>query len=82
MTKQEFENQSKRIEKYKDAMDRIAVIENKIIQVQNGILVIECDYTRFDFEYLGKGFKKRLAENVVQFLNSEIENLKKIIEEI
>ena len=83
MTELEFEKQENRILKYKNAIDKIAAIENKKAKIKNGILSIKCAYDKdIDFEYLGNEFKERLIQNIVSFFDSEIENIKKSMEEI
>lgn len=83
MTNIEYKDQSERIEKYKKCSGRIFSIEKKKFAIQNGILSIQCSYDKqIDFDYLGEDFKQRLIENIVSFLDGEIENIKKEMEKI
>lgn len=83
MTESEYKKQSERLGKYKNAQDRISVIERKKSIIENGILSINCDYDKnIDFDYLGDGFKQKLVETITSFLESEIEEIKKSMEDI
>lgn len=83
MTDIEYKEQSERVGKYNKCSDKVSVIEKKKSAIQNGILSIQCSGDKqIDFDYLGNDFKKRLIENIVSFLDSEIENVKKEMENI
>ncbi len=83
MTDIEYKEQSERVEKYNKCADKVSVIEEKKSAIQNGILSIQCSRDKqIDFDYLGDNFKQRLIENIVSFLDEEIENIKKEMEKI
>lgn len=83
MTDVEYKKQNERVEKYNKCSDRISVIESKKSAIQNGILSIQCNYgRRIDFGYLGDDFKEKIVENIILLLDEEIENIKKIMEDI
>lgn len=83
MTESEFTKQNMRVEKYKNEYGKIGVIENKRTAISNGILSIQCEYNRtIDFDFLGDYFKERLQNVIILFLDSEIEAIRKSMEEI
>lgn len=83
MTESEFIKQNTRIEKYKNEYGKIGVIEGKRTAISNGIFSISCKYSRtIDFDFLGDDFKERLQNAIVSFLDSEIEAIKKSMEDI
>lgn len=83
MTELESKEQSERLEKYKKAEDGISVLERKKSQINNGILSIECTCDKsVDFDYLGEDFKENLTRNIISFLDSEIQSIRKSMEDI
>lgn len=83
MTELEYKEQSERLEKYKKAEDKISVISRKKSEISNGILSIRCAQNKeVNFNYLGDDFKERLLGNILSFLDSEIESIKKSMEDI
>ena len=88
MTESEYKEQSERLGRYRKAADRLSVITQKKADISNGVISIDCvstncDYGKqIDFEYLGEDFKKMLTDSVVSFLDSEIETIKKSMDDI
>lgn len=83
MTDAEYKEQNERIKKYNKCTDRISVIESKKSAIQNGILSIQCVYDKqINFDYLGDDFKEKIVENIISFLDTEIQNIKKSMEGI
>lgn len=83
MTELEYKEQGERVEKYKNAQDKISVIEKKKSAIENGISSMNCAYDRqIDFDYLGDYFKQRLICAIVSFFDTEIETIRKSMEDI
>lgn len=83
MTELEYKEQSERTERYKNAQDKISVIEKKKSAIQNGLLSINCAYDKqIDFDYLGDDFKQRMVDCIVSFLDTEIETIRKSMADI
>lgn len=83
MTESEYKEQSERLKKFKSAQDEISAIENRKAKIRNGILSINCDYNKeVDFKYFGDDFEERLINNITSFLDSEIETIRKSMEDI
>lgn len=83
MTELEYKEQSERMKRYKNAQDRISVIEKKKSAIQNGLSSMNCAYDkRIEFDYLGEDFKQRLVDFIVSFLDTEVETIRKSMGDI
>lgn len=83
MTELECREQSERVKKYNSAQDRISVIEKKKSAIRNGLFSMNCAYERnIDFDYFGDEFKQRLIDAITSFLETEIEIIRKSMEDI
>lgn len=83
MTESEYKEQNERIKKYENAQDRICAIEKNKYKIRNGLLSINCAYDRqVDFDYLGDDFKERMINSISSFLDTEIETIRKSMEDI
>lgn len=83
MTESEYKEQSERLRAYENAQDKLSVIEKKKSAIGNGILSMNCAYDRqIDFDYLGDDFKQRLIDVITSFLETEIETIRKSMEDI
>ena len=83
MTEAEYKEQKERISRYEKARDRIAVIVKDRTLINDGILSINCANDKHvDFDYLGEEFKERLVIHITSFLDNEIENVKKSMDDV
>lgn len=83
MTESEYEEQSERLKKYSGCENAISALSRKKSDVEAGILSIRCTRVgEVDFGYFGKDFGERLQNTIALFLDSEIETIRKSMEEI
>lgn len=83
MTQQEFVETKERIEKYKELEIQIKRLENEKYFISCGLLNIEASYEKkIDCTNRHDGFCDRLQKALVDFYDSEIETIQKIMEDI
>lgn len=83
MTEQEYKEQSERVKLYESKNNQIEFLEAEKIRISIGIVFLECEYEyKILFKHRSEDFVERLKEHICNFYESEIEDIKKSLEEI
>ena len=83
MNQSQYEEQLKRVSQYEKLSNSIDRLEEEKEVIKAGILSINCQYYNIvDCDSRYKGFHENLQNALVEFYDSEIERLRKLMEKI
>lgn len=83
MTESEYNEQKERLEEYRSAQNKVSSIAAMKLKINVGIREIQCDHgNKINLALYDEDFCNRLKDNIVSFLDKEIECIKKSMEDI